>query len=108
MAIRYWLMINRKNLEGAMISSLEIRQELGAHDWLTAEFRLHDQEKPPVASYLGKPIEFCGYDDSDAELTIFTGMAIEAEMVYGFRRDFVAKVRGVSKSYRLQLTPEED
>jgi type VI secretion system secreted protein VgrG len=108
MAERYWLMINGKNLEGAMISRLEIRQELGAHDWLDAEFRLHDEDKPPVASYLGKPIDFCGYDDSDDELTIFTGMALEAEMVYGFRRDFVARVCGVSQSYRLQLTQEED
>lgn len=108
---RQWpfhLKIDGQNLEDVMISRLEIRQELGAHYWLDAEFRLQSQEQPPVASYLGKPIEFSVFDESGAELTIFTGLALEAAIEYGFRRDFVAKLRGVTQSYKLQLTPEED
>ncbi|MBO0856956.1 MAG: type VI secretion system tip protein VgrG [Chloracidobacterium sp.] len=101
------LKIDGQNLEDALISRLEIRQELGAHYWLDVEFRLHNHNKPPVASYLGKSIEFSVFDESGSELQIFTGLALEAEMEYGFRRDFVARVRGVTKSYKLQLTPEE-
>lgn len=109
MANRYWpdLKIDGLKLEDDMITRLEIRQELGAHSWLDVEFRLHSQEKPLVASYLGKSIEFSVSDESGAKVSIFTGLALEAEMVYGFRRDFVARVRGVSQSYKLQLTPEE-
>jgi type VI secretion system secreted protein VgrG len=102
------LKIDGEKLDDVLISRLEIRQELGAHYWLDVEFRLHGQEKPPVASYLGKSIEFSVKDGSGAELTIFTGLTIEAGMEYGFRRDFVARVRGVTNSYKLQLTPEEN
>jgi Rhs element Vgr protein len=111
MANRQWpfhLKIDGQNLEDVMISRLEIRQELGAHYWLDVEFRLHNQEQPPVASYLGKSIEFSVFDESGSETPIFTGLALEAEMEYGFRRDFVARLRGVTQSYKLQLTPEED
>src|SRR5215510_7028362 len=107
---RQWpfrLKIDGQNLEDVVISRLEIRQELGAHYWLDVEFRLHDQERPPVASYLGKPIEFSVFEESGAELSIFTGLTLEAGIEYGFRRDFAARVRGVTQSYKLQLTPEE-
>jgi uncharacterized protein involved in type VI secretion and phage assembly len=110
MANRYWpfhFKIDGQILEDALISRLEIRQELGAHYWLDVEFRLQNREQPPVASYLGKPIEFCVFEEFGSELQIFTGLALEAEMEYGFRRDFVARVRGVTQSYKLQLTPEE-
>jgi type VI secretion system secreted protein VgrG len=102
------LKIDGENLVGVMISRLEIRQELGAHYWLDVEFRLHNQEKPPIASYLGKSIEFSVFEESLTEVQIFTGIVIEAELEYGFRRDFVARVRGVTNSYKLQLTPEEN
>src|SRR5262249_55999624 len=110
MANRYWpfhLKIDGQNLEDVVISRLEIRQELGADYWLDVEFRLVNQEQPPVASYLGKSIEFSVFEEFGSELPIFTGLTLEAEMEYGMRRDFVARVRGVTQSYKLQLTPEE-
>src|SRR2546428_13794096 len=108
---RHWpfhLKIDGQNLEEIVISRLEVRQELGEHCWLDVEFRMHNQEKPPVASYLGKSIEFSVFDEIGAELPIFTGLTLEAGMEYGFRRDFAARVRGVTQSYKLQLTPEEN
>jgi type VI secretion system secreted protein VgrG len=111
MANRHWpfrLKIDSQNLEDVVISRLEVRQELGAHYWLDLEFRMHNQEKPPVASYLGKSIEFSVIDEFGAEVPVFTGLTLEAGMEYGFRRDFVARLRGVTQSYKLQLTPEEN
>src|SRR5262245_44559157 len=99
--------IGGQNLEDVMISRLEIRQELGAHYWLDVELSLLHQDQPPVASYLGKSIEFSLIDKSGSEVQIFTGLTLEAEMEYGYRGDFVARLRGVTQSYKLQLTPEE-
>src|SRR5215470_11619470 len=100
--------IGGQNLEDVMISRLESRQELGAHYWFDVEFSLLHHDQPPVASYLGKSIEFSVFDKSGSEVQIFTGMALEAELAYELRRSFVVRVRGVSQSYRLQLTPEEN
>ncbi len=103
----FYLKIDGQTLKDAMISRLEIRQELCAHYWLDVEFRLINQQQPPVASYLGKSIEFVGFDENAAELPIFNGLAIEAEMEYELHGDFIARLRGVTQSYKLQLTPEE-
>src|SRR5262245_41687163 len=104
----FYLKIDGQILKDAMISRLEIRQDLGAHYWLDAEFRLINQQQPPVASYLGKSIEFIAFEEYTAELSIFTGLTLEAEMEYELHGGFVARVRGVTNSYKLQLTPEED
>jgi type VI secretion system secreted protein VgrG len=104
----FHLKIDGNILRDAMISRLEIRQTLGEHYWLDAEFRLVNQQQPPVASYLGKPIEFIGFEDYTAEVSIFTGLTLEAEMEYELHGGYVARVRGVTQSYKLQLTPEED
>src|SRR5215475_13126386 len=104
----FYLKIDGQILKDAMISRLEIRQELGAHYWLDVEFRLINQQQPPVASYLGKPIEFIAFEELTTETTIFSGLAVEAELMYGLHGDFIARMRGVTQSYKLQLTPEED
>jgi type VI secretion system secreted protein VgrG len=104
----FYLKIDGQILKDAMISNLEIRQELGTHYWCDVEFRLINQQQPPVASYLGKPIEFITFEEFTSELPIFSGLVLEAEMEYELRGDFVARLRGVTKSYKLQLTPEEN
>ena len=103
----FYLKIDGQTLKDAMISRLEIRQELCAHYWLDVEFRLINQQQPPVASYLGKSIEFIAFDENASELPIFNGLALEAEMEYELHGDFIARLRGVTQSYKLQLTPEE-
>jgi type VI secretion system secreted protein VgrG len=104
----FYLKIDGQILKDAMISRLEIRQELGTHYWCDIDFRLLNQQQPPVASYLGKPIEFIAFEEYTSELPIFNGLVLEAELVYELHGDYIAKVRGVTKSYKLQLTPEEN
>jgi type VI secretion system secreted protein VgrG len=104
----FYLKIDGQILKDAMISHLELRQVLGTHYWCDIEFRLLNQQQPPVASYLGKPIEFIAFEEFTSELPIFSGLVLEAELVYELHGDFIAKVRGVTQSYKLQLTPEED
>jgi hypothetical protein len=103
---RPFLKFDGEILKDTTISKYEIRQELGTHSWLDIEF--WQQRQPPVASYLGKSIELCGFDKSEAEVSMFTGMALEAELEYRLRDNFIARLRGVTQSYKLQLTPEED
>jgi type VI secretion system secreted protein VgrG len=104
----YYLKIDGEILKDAMISHLEINQELGTHYWLNVEFRLLNQQRPPVADYLGKPIEFITFEELRSEMPIFSGLVWKAEIVFELHGDFIARLRGVTNSYKLQLTPEED
>lgn len=104
----FYLKIDGQLLKDAMISKLEIRQELGQHYWCDVEFRLINQQQPPLASYIGKSLEFTTFENYESELTIFYGLVLEGELEYELHGDFIAKLHGVTKSYLLQLTPEED
>jgi len=104
----FYLKIDGQILKDAMISQLEIRQQLGDHYWCNVEFRLLNQAQPPVATYLGKPFEFVAFEELMSELPIFNGLVLEAELEYGLHDDYTARLTAVTKSYKLQLTPEED
>jgi type VI secretion system secreted protein VgrG len=104
----FYLKIDGQILKDAMISRLEIRQQLGDHYWCAIEFRLLNQAEPPVAGYLGKPFEFLAFEEYATEFPIFSGLVLEAELEYGLHEDFTARLTAVTKSYKLQLTPEED
>ncbi|MBO0719854.1 MAG: type VI secretion system tip protein VgrG [Blastocatellia bacterium] len=104
----FYLKIDGQILKDAMISNLEIRQELGAHYWCDVEFRLINQQQPPVATYLGKTLEFIAFEEYATEFPVFNGLVLEAELAYELHGDYIARLRGVTESYKLQLTPEED
>lgn len=104
----FYLKIDGQILKDAMISRLELRQQLGDHYWCSIEFRLLNQAQPPVPSYLGKPFEFVTFEEFTSELPIFSGLVLEAELEYGLHGDNTARLTAVTKSYKLQLTPEED
>lgn len=104
----FYLRIDGRLLKDAMIERLEIRQELGDHYWCNVDFRLIEQQKPPVASYLGRQFEFVVFEELASEQSVFTGIVLEAELEYGLHGDYIARLTAVTKSYLLQLTPEED
>jgi type VI secretion system secreted protein VgrG len=104
----FYLKLNGEPLKEAMISHLEVTQELGQHSWCTVEFRLLDQQRPPVETYIGKALEFATVAEDMSEVSIFDGLVLEGELQYEVYGDFVARLQGVTRSYMLQLTPEED
>jgi type VI secretion system secreted protein VgrG len=104
----FYLKIDGEPLKGAMISNLVIRQELGEHSWCELEFRLLNQQRPPFEDYIGKPLEFIAVGNDGAETTIFEGFVLHGRLDYELHGDYLARIRAVTKSYVLQLTPEED
>jgi type VI secretion system secreted protein VgrG len=102
------LQIDGEPLKDPMISKLEITQELGQHWWCDVEFQLLHQQRPPVEAYMGKSLEFVIRDEDRSEVTLFDGFVLEGGLEYELYGYFVAKLRGVTRSYLLQLTPEED
>ncbi|HKX29240.1 MAG TPA: phage baseplate assembly protein V [Blastocatellia bacterium] len=104
---RYTLKIGDRALDDAYIEELIVRQELGAHWWCDVAFSLGRKGRPPFEGYLGKALEFVVYGDGVA-FTLFKGFVLEGEMEYGLHESYRIRIAGVTKSYKLQLTPEED
>ena len=107
----YWpfqLKIDGEPLKDAMISNLVIRQELGEHWRLESEFKLINHQRPPFESYIGKSLEFVAVGDDGSETPIFDGFVLSGMLDYELHGDYLARIRAVTRSYALQLTPEED
>jgi len=104
----YYLKIDGEPVKDAMISKLEIRQELGDHSWCELEFRLLNEQRPPFESYIGKSLEFVAFGEGGSETAIFEGFVLQGKLDYELHGDYKAVIRAVTRSYLLQLTPEED
>ncbi|MBO0723615.1 MAG: hypothetical protein J2P41_22510, partial [Blastocatellia bacterium] len=104
----YYLKIDGETLKDAMISHLEISQELGEHSWCEVDFRLLNQQRPPFESYIGRALAFVAIGSDGSETAIFEGLVLRGRLEYQLHNEFIARLVGVTKSYLLQLTPEED
>ncbi len=111
MANGHWpfsLKIDGESLKDILISNLVIRQELGEHWRCELEFRSHHQDRPPFESYIGKALEFIAFGDDGSATPIFDGFVLRGTLDYEPRGDHLVKIYAVTRSYALQLTPEED
>jgi type VI secretion system secreted protein VgrG len=104
----FQLKIGGNPLKDAMISDLVIRQGLGDHWTLESEFKLINQQRPPFESYIGKDLEFVAVEGDGSETPIFDGFVLHGALDYELHGDYLVRVRAVTRSYALQLTPEED
>ena len=102
------LKLDGEHLNNAMISNLVIRQEIGEHWWCELEFRLLNQQRPPFESYIGKALEFVTIGDDGAEMAIFDGFVLHGRLNYELHGVYMVGIRAVTRSYALQLTPEEN
>jgi type VI secretion system secreted protein VgrG len=89
------------------LEKLTIRQELGQHWWCDVTFRLNRKERPPFEGYLGQALEVAVFGGDGSEFSLFKGFVLEAELEYAVFNTFRVRICGVTKSYLLQLTPEE-
>src|SRR5262245_11425463 len=102
------LKLDGEHLKSAMISNLVIRQEIGEHWWCEVEFRLLNQQRPPFESYIGKALEFVTIGVDGAEMAIFDGFVLHGRLDYELHGVYMVGIRAVTRSYALQLTPEEN
>jgi type VI secretion system secreted protein VgrG len=104
----FYLKLDGEHLKDIMTSSLVIRQEMGEHWWCEAEFRLINQQRPPFESYIGRALEFATIGDDGDEMVIFDGIVLQGRLDYELHGAYLVGIRAVTRSYALQLTPEED
>jgi type VI secretion system secreted protein VgrG len=102
------LKLGERKMNALHLERLTIRQELGQHWWCDVTFRLGRKERAPFEGYLGQALEFAMYGEDGSEFTLFKGFVLEAELEYAMHDTYQVRICGVTKSYKLQLTPEEN
>jgi type VI secretion system secreted protein VgrG len=98
----------QSKLAGALLLSVEVRQELNQHSWCKIVCRRSDQN-PGDRMYpeegLGTPLKISGVDQDGTEIVIFQGIVIDVELTYEISGSYQAQLTAVTSSYFMDLTP---
>ncbi len=91
----------------AILESIEIRQALNDHWWCEIQCRQTGDQRFPVENSLGKTLHLAATDEEGQDHVLFDGFILESELEYEITGSFVAKIIGVTQSYKLDLTPRQ-
>lgn len=95
-------------LSDAILSSVEVRQEINQHTWCKLVCRRSDQN-PGDRMYpeecLGTTLKISGFDSENNEVVVFKGMIIDVELTYEISGSYQAQLTAVTSSYFMDLTP---
>ncbi len=91
--------------KGVILGDVEIRQQLNEHYWCAFQCRQTSDRRFPLEDCLGKDVQIKTIDQEGAENVLFDGFILEGELDYEPCGSFVATLTGVTRSYKLDLTP---
>jgi len=88
----------------ASLSSVEVVQELNQHWWCTVICRNTEDQRVPIESLLGKPVEVKTTDDQGVERVHFSGSIHDVELDYEVWGSYTATLIAVSDSYGMDVS----
>jgi uncharacterized protein involved in type VI secretion and phage assembly len=91
----------------AVLALVEVEQALNQHGWCRIECRRTKDDRFPVENALGQDLQVLTYDEAGAEHVLFDGFVLEGELEYEISGSYTARLTGVTRSYKLDLTPQE-
>lgn len=91
-------------LEDALLSSVDVVQELNAHWWCKIVCRNTEDQRVPVENLLGKAVEIKTTDDQGVERVHFTGTVHDVELSYEVWGSYTATLTAVSNTYGMDVT----
>ena len=106
MAVPY-LKIGGDLVEDAILSVVEVTQELNHHWWCTIQCRQTEDKRFPAEGCLGKDLQVLTHGEDGSEHVIFDGFVLDVELTYEIWGSYTAQLVGVTKSYRMDLTPRQ-
>jgi len=97
--------INGEQIQNLLLRSVKVRQELNQHWWTYVRCRKTEDERIPVEGWLGKDMLITCHDEDGSTEVIFDGIVWLAELEYEIYGSYGAKLKGVTRSYKMDLTP---
>ncbi len=88
----------------ALLSSVEVVQELNQHWWCTVVCRTTEDRRMAIEELLGKAVEIKTLDEQGVEHLHFSGFVYEVHLDYEVWGSYTATLIAVSFSYKLDIT----
>jgi uncharacterized protein involved in type VI secretion and phage assembly len=102
-----YLSIGGDLIKDALLTSVEITQELNEHWWCTVVCRQTEDKRFPTEQCLGQDIQILTYDENGAQSVVFDGFVLDVELTYEVFGSFTAQLTAVTRSYKMDLTPRK-
>ena len=90
-------------LDDALLSTVEITQELNQHWWCTVVCRQTEDKRIPLEDFLGKSVQVKTTDQDGGEHVNFSGFILDVELMYEVWGSYTAQFIAVSDSYKSDL-----
>lgn len=88
----------------ALLSSVEVAQELNEHWWCRVVCRNTEDQRVPVEDLLGKSVTVKTTDETGVEYVHFSGTVHDVELEYEVWGSYTATLTAVSNSYGMDVT----
>src|ERR1017187_4986957 len=102
-----FLKIGGELVQDAILQLVEVTQELNQHWWCRVECRQTEDKRIPVENLLGQDLQIITRDQAGAEHVVFDGFVLETSLLYEVFGSFTARLKAVTRSYKLDLTAQE-
>lgn len=102
-----FLEVGGELVQDAILARVEIIQELNQHTRCLVECRQTSDRRFPVEDSLGRDLKIVTFAEDGRKDAIFDGFVLEGELDYEVTGSYVVNLTAVSRSYRLELTPQE-
>lgn len=90
-------------IEGALLSSVEVVQELNQHWHCTVVCRNTEDQRIPVEEMLGKSVQIKTTNEQGAEKMHFSGFVYDVQLEYEVWGSYTATLAAISSSYMLDV-----
>lgn len=117
------LKIDNELVKNVFLKHVSVVQELNHHWWCHVQCRHTEDQRLPallktaaeslidqqsaitVEEWLGKDLQVIVVDQDLSEHVLFDGFVLEVELVYELSGSYTALLQGVTRSYKMDLTP---
>ncbi len=99
--------VDGNQISTVLLSCVEVRQKLNHHWWCYALCRGTLDQRIPIEDFIGRDLHVTTTDD-DGEVVLFDGIVLHVELKYEVWGSFTAKIVGVTRSHKMDLTPHKN
>ncbi|HUA17542.1 MAG TPA: phage baseplate assembly protein V [Bryobacteraceae bacterium] len=93
-------------IETVLLSRVEVHQKLNHHWWSYIVCRGTLDQRIPVEDFIGQDLLITASDD-EGEVVLLDGIVLEVQLKYEVWGSFTAKITGVTRSHKMDLTPRK-
>lgn len=102
-----FLRIGGELVQDATLKTVLVTQQLNRHSFCEVECHQTADRRFPIEDLIGQDLQIVTFGQDGTEHAIFDGFLLEGELEYEIFGDYIARLKGVTRSHKLDVAEEE-